>query len=130
MNALNKAALIAKYVEIRDQIKAIESEQIAPLKAMLDKIETYFKAIAAVEGVDSWKTDGGTAYLVTTDSVRLADPAAYMEYIIENDAWDLLEKRASKTAVRSFLETHKVLPPGAEITTRIEVNIRRPNAAN
>lgn len=53
-----------------------------------------------------------------------------MEYIIENEAWDLLEKRASKTAVRSFLETHKVLPPGAEITTRIEVNIRRPNAAN
>ncbi len=127
---LNKDALAAKYVEIRDQITAIENKakaETAPLRALLDKIELYFKAMAQEEGVDSWKTQSGTVYLSRTDSVRLADPAAFMDFVIQEGAWDLIEKRAAKLAVRGFLEANKTLPPGAEMSTRIEVNVRRPN---
>lgn len=132
MTTLNKDALAAKYIELRDQIAEIEAEmkaRTAPLKETLGKIETYFKAIASTEGVNSWNTNHGTIYLTHLDSVKLADPAAFMDYVIETESWDLIEKRASKLAVRGFLEANHQLPPGAELSTRIEVNIRRPSAS-
>jgi len=132
MTALNNDALAAKYVEIRDQVAEIEAEskaKAAPLKEILGKIETYFKGLAAETGTDSWKTKSGTIYLSTIDSVKLADPNAYWEYVVANAAWDLVEKRAAKLAVRGFVQAHGVLPPGAELSTRIEVNIRRPSAS-
>lgn len=131
MTTLNKDALAAKYVELRDQVADIEAEmkaKTAPIKEVMGKIELYFKALAQEEGVESWKTKSGTVYLSRTDSVRLADPATFMEFVIANEAWDLVEKRAAKLAVRGFLDSNGTLPPGAEISTRIEVNVRRPTA--
>ena len=131
MTTLSKDALAAKYVELRDQIAVIEADAkalTAPLKEVMGKIETYFKALAQAEGVESWKTHSGTVYLSRTDSVKLADPASFMEYVIANEAWDLIEKRAAKVAVRGFLDSNGTLPPGAEISTRVEVVIRRPSA--
>ena len=132
MTTLNKDALTQKYVEIRDQVAEIEAKakaEAAPLKETLAKIETYFKGLALSEGVESWKTSHGTVYLSRTDSVKLADASAFFEFVVANEAWDLLEKRASKTAVRGFLDANNTLPPGAEISTRIEVNVRRPSAS-
>lgn len=131
MSNLNKDALAAKYVEIRDQVAAIEARakaEAAPLKETLGKIEMYFKGLASEEGVESWKTKHGTIYLTRTDSVKLADAGAFFDYVVANEAWDLIEKRASKTGVRSFLDSNQLLPPGAEISTRVEVNIRRPSS--
>lgn len=131
MTTLSKDALTAKYIELRDQVAQIEAEasaKIAPIKAIMEKIDTYFKGCAQAEGVDSWRTSHGTVYLSRTDSVRLADPDTYFSYVVEHDAWDLIEKRASKTAVRGFLDAHGVLPPGAELTTRVTVNVRRPSS--
>lgn len=132
MTTLNKDALTAKYVELRDQVAEIEARakaEMAPLKETMGKIELYFKGLAAEEGVDSWKTKHGTVYLSRTDSVKLADPSMFFDYVVEHEAWDLIEKRASKTGVRTFLDHHNALPPGAEISTRVEVNIRRPSAS-
>ncbi len=133
MTTLNKDSLVAKYIELRDKVAEIEAaakEAAAPFKESMGKIETYFKAIAAPdqEGVDSWKTAHGTVYLSRLTSVKLADPGAYWEYVVANEAWDLVEKRAAKTAVVGFLESNGSLPPGAELSTRIEVNFRRPSA--
>jgi hypothetical protein len=131
MTTLNKDALAGKFIELRDQVAVIEAEmgeRMAPLKANMEKIKLYFKAIAAQEGVDSWKTAHGTVYLSHTDSVKLVDADAYFEYVVENEAWDLIEKRAAKVAVRGFVEAHGSLPPGAELSTRIEVNFRKPAA--
>lgn len=131
MTVLNKDALAAKYIELRDKVAEIEAEmkaQTAPLKETLGKIELYFKGLAAAEGVESWKTNHGTIYLSKVDSVKLADPSAFWEYVVANAAWDLVEKRAAKLAVRGFLEANNALPPGAELSTRIEVNVRRPSS--
>lgn len=131
MNTLNKDALAAKYIELRDRVAEIEAAakaETAPLKETMGKIESYFKALAEAEGVESWKTAHGTVYLSRQDSVRLADPGVFFDFVVANEAWDLIEKRASKTGVRSFVESSGSLPPGADLTTRIEVNVRRPTA--
>lgn len=131
MTTLNKDALTAKYIQLRDQVAEIEARtkaETAPLKEVMGKIELYFKGLAAEEGVESWKTVHGTVYLSRTDTVRLADPSSFMDYVIAHEAWDLIEKRASKTGVRSFIDTNHILPPGAEMSTKVEVNVRRPTS--
>ena len=41
-------------------------------------------------------------------------------------AYDLLEKRVSKTAVRGYIEADKSVPSGVNYGTRIDVNVRKP----
>lgn len=130
MTTLNKNALAAKYLELRNEVASIEAaakEKTGPLKELMGKIETYFKGLASVEGVNSWNTDSGTVYLSHLDSARIVDSAAFMDFVTETESWDLIEKRASKTAVRQFLTANNTLPPGVDLTTRIEVNVRQPS---
>ena len=90
------------------------------------KLEAYIKEQADEQGVDSFKTGNGTAFLTTTDFAQVADWDAVLEFIKDNDAFDLLEKRVSKTAVRGYIEADKSVPSGINYGTRIDVNVRKP----
>jgi len=129
MTVLNKDELAAAYIAARDRIAARDAankEANLDDKVLMDKIETYFKGISPIEGTDQWKTKHGTIYFTTKYSAKLVDPEAYLDYAISTESLDLLEKRASVTAVRAFVETHGQLPPGVELSSRTEVNVRRP----
>jgi len=81
------------------------------------------------EGVTSFKTTNGTAFLTVVDYANVADWDATLDFIRDNNAYDLLEKRVSKTAVRSYIENDKFVPPGINYGTKVEVNIRKPAGA-
>ena len=72
------------------------------------------------------ETKHGTAFLTTTDFATVADWDAMLTFVRENDAYDMLEKRVSKTAVRGYIEQTKTVPPGVNYGTRLDVNIRKP----
>ena len=57
---------------------------------------------------------------------QVADWDATLEFIKDNDAYDLLEKRVSKSAVRAYIEEDKAVPAGINYGTRIGVNVRKP----
>jgi hypothetical protein len=40
----------------------------------------------------------------------------------------MLERRISKTAVRSYIEAHKEVPAGVNYGTKLSVNVRKPAA--
>ena len=46
--------------------------------------------------MESAKTDEGTVYVLNQDSASLADPDAFMEYVRENEAYELMDRRANK----------------------------------
>jgi len=58
----------------------------------------------------------------------VADWDAVLGFIRENDAYDMLEKRISKVAVRGYIDATKAVPPGVNYGTKLEVNIRKPVA--
>ena len=58
-------------------------------------------------------------------SIKDLTPAT-LEFIKDNDAYDLLEKRVSKSAVRAYIEEDKAVPAGINYGTRIGVNVRKP----
>jgi len=123
--------VIQTYMKLRSKKEAIEAEtkeKVADVKANMAKIEAWLKEKADADGVTSFKTDHGTAFLTTTDFANVADWDAVLDFIRKEEAFDMLEKRISKTAVRGYIDTNKEVPPGVTYGTKLDINIRKPAA--
>jgi len=121
--------VVATYMKLRSQKEAIEAEvkdRVAGIKAKMEKLEAWIKEQADMQGVTSFKTKHGTAFLTTTDYANVADWDAVLNFIRTQEAFDMLEKRISKLAVRGYIEANKAVPPGVNYGTKLEVNIRKP----
>jgi hypothetical protein len=121
--------VIEAYLKYRNKKEALEAEikdQVKDLKDKMAKLEAWIKEKADADGVTSFKTANGTAFLTTTDYANVADWDAVLNFIKENEAYDMLEKRVSKTAVRGYIEQKKAVPSGVNYGTRIDVNVRKP----
>ena len=120
---------IGAYMVLRRKKEAIEAkvkDDISEIKAKMEKLEAWIKQQADTLGVTSFKTPHGTAFLTTTDYANVADWDAVLTYIRENEAYDMLEKRISKMAVRGYIDENKSVPPGVNYGTKLEINIRKP----
>lgn len=121
--------VIAAYVKLRTKKDAIEAEtkdRIKGIKEKLEQLEAWLKEKADEQGVTSFKTKHGTAFLTTSDYANVGNWDAVLEFIRENEAFDMLEKRISKIAVRGYIEANKEVPPGVNYGTKLEVNVRKP----
>lgn len=128
---VNVDDVVATYMKLRSQKEAIEAEvkdRVSGIKAKMEKLEAWIKEQADTQGVTSFKTKHGTAFLTTTDYANVADWDAVLGFIRENEAFDMLEKRISKIAVRGYIDANKAVPPGVNYGTKLEVNIRKPVA--
>lgn len=127
--SVNVDQVIAAYMTLRSKKDAIEGEvktKVADIKAKMEKLESWIKTQADAQGVTSFKTKHGTAFLTTTDYANVGDWDAVLDFIKTNDAFEMLEKRVSKTAVRNYVENDKFVPPGVNYGTKLEVNVRKP----
>ncbi len=128
---VNVDDVVATYMKLRSQKEAIEAEakdRVSGIKAKMEKLEAWIKEQADTQGVTSFRTKHGTAFLTTTDYANVADWDAVLGFIRENEAFDMLEKRISKIAVRGYIDANKAVPPGVNYGTKLEVNIRKPVA--
>ena len=120
--------LVDGYIQLRDkkaQLKAKHEAELAPINAMMDKIETHLLAQMQEQGVTSYKTELGTAYTSTTTKANVADWDGLLSFVREHSLWQMLERRVSKTAVDEYVAAHQDLPPGVNYSTAVAVNIRR-----
>ena len=123
-------AVIAKYLEIRDQVSQIEGAakaQTDSLKAQLVTIERWLHQKMQEVGTDQFKAKGvGTAFVKESDFCSVADWNAVLDFVKEHDAWHLLTKGVSKTAVKEFIDSSDgIPPPGVNYGMKQEVQIRR-----
>ena len=127
--SVNVDDVVATYMKLRSQKEAIEAEvkdRVSTIKAKMEKLEAWIKEQADIQGVTSFKTKHGTAFLTTTDYANVGDWDAVLDFIRTQEAFDMLEKRISKIAVRGYIEANKAVPPGVNYGTKLEVNIRKP----
>ena len=121
--------VIDAYLKLRveKEIKdAKHREEIKLLKDKMTKLEGWIKTQADEQGVTSFRTEHGTAFLTTSDFANVADWDSVLRYIQKHEAFDLLEKRVSKMAVRGYIDLHKSVPPGVNYGTAISVSVRKP----
>ena len=122
-------AVIKTYLKLRGQKEAIEAEaktKVKDIVAKLSKLESFLKIKADEQGVTQFKTEDGTAFLTTNDYAQVGDWDEVLSFIVKIEAYDLLEKRVSKYAVRGYIDANKAVPNGINYGTRISLSVRKP----
>ena len=97
--------LIDKYIEIRDKKAQLKAEYDLKKNKMddaLDKIEAVILKTFDASGMDSAKTENGTAYTSRLITATVADPDIFMQHVIATEAWHMIEKRCSKVGVEQY----------------------------
>jgi len=125
MADLNEA--VSKYLELRNKkakIAADAKAQVAVLEEAMEKIEAFFLSHMNKHGLESLPTGAGTPYKSTKVSVTVSDWTEFLPWVRENEKWDMLNRAASKDAVKAFKEENQDLPPGLNWREEIVVNVR------
>ena len=121
---------IKEYVKLRDAIlawKKKNDELEAKKKAALEKIEVWLLDQANKTGVDSFKTEHGTAYKTLKEHYRIQDWSAFIEFVKETNNYALLQKRVTKTVAKEVHNETGELPKGLDYFSEYTINVRRPS---
>ena len=129
MSDLNIDTLCKVYVKIRTKkqelVKAHE-EELEGLNAKLEQLSGAMKDMLATAGAKSIKTDHGTVYATTKTRYYPMDWGAFGNWVIENKAIDLLEKRVAQSNITKWLEDCPTNPPpGLQADTEQTVTVRK-----
>lgn len=120
--------LVSQYVRLRDKIKEAEDAHKAKLKNAKEHLEnlnnTLLDRLNQLGG-DSVKTQHGTVYRTTRRSATIADGDAFRQFVITNEAFDLVDWRANANAVDDFIKEQQAPPPGVNFSTAFTVGVRR-----
>ena len=131
---MNVDDLTAKYIELRERkakIRKEAEEAEAALDVIQDAVGDKIREIMHEQGVTSVKTAHGTAYIAYRESATVADWDVLLGFIKKSEAWDLLERRVSKSAVKDRMEEDRngqyqhEPPPGVNFVRIEGVNVRR-----
>jgi len=120
---------VAQYVKLRDLIKIKEKEfkeALDPYKKALEDLNSVLLNHLNQVGGNSVNTDNGTVYRTEKKSASLVDPKAFMDYVITNESWHMLDRKANVTAVAEFIKEQGTLPPGVNYSSAFVVGVRRP----
>lgn len=120
--------IVERYVLMRDkkaEMKAAYEASVADLNTGMAKLENAIMATLNEQGVESVRTNAGTAFKSVSTSATIADWDSYLAFVQANDRWDMLEKRCSKLAVEQYRAANDDLPPGVNWKQAVTVNVRR-----
>ncbi len=125
---LTDVELVELYIKLRDRRaarkRAYEVEDDSD-KFKQEKIEGILLHRFNESGAESVRTKAGTAYKKVSTSVSCADRAAFLDFVKENDLYDLLEARPAKTVVTQYFDAHGDYPPGLNIKKAVVISVNR-----
>jgi len=123
--------LVRAYVALRAAIAQEEEElkeRIAPLKESLETVSNELLDECNRVGADSIKTSAGTVSRRVTERFWASDWESMHDFIVQNNAPYLLEKRVNNAAMRQFLEDNPDKHPiGLNTDRKFTVQVRKPN---
>lgn len=123
----NKLARV--YIKMRDkksEIKKEYDEKVKAIEADMERIQQAFMDHMKATGVESMRTEFGTAYRTVKKTYITNDWGSLHKFILDHQVPELLDKRINQTNMKAFLEEHPdLLPAGLNSTMEYSVTIRR-----
>lgn len=125
MNNLDE--LVKIYLTIREERAKLE-EQDKQLKEEMDVIAQAMLVICNEANADSIKTPVGTVIRQAKERFYCSDWDSLKQFILENNAVDLLERRIHQTNFKEFMSEHPAegLPPGMNAMREFAISVRKP----
>lgn len=127
---LSMPEMIERYVKLRDLKEAANNnfkEKMRPLNEAMAAMEVQFLADLQSQGVESVRTESGTAFINTKSSATVKDPELFMDFVKNANEWGLLDIRVNKTAAKEQFNAG-VDVPGVKYTETLAVGVRRGKA--
>ena len=126
---LSAEKLAEIYIKIRDkraEIKDKYESEDSDLKDQMDMLAEKMLDICETQGADSLKTKTGTIIRKVDTRYWTSDWESFYDFIQENDAYPLLEKRIHQTNMKQFLEENPdLLPAGLQSDSKYSIVVRR-----
>lgn len=125
---------IEAYVNTRDELRAKQQAfklEEDTMKANMEQISMWLRDKADELGVDSFKTQFGTAYRSVKTSYRVATGGwdNFIGWVKETGNFQCLEKRVAKLATKEIHDDTGEIPPGLDYVAEVEFDVRRPTKA-
>lgn len=122
--------LVANYIKLRDKkslLKKQYDEKVAKVDAVMDKMEAIILKTFQDSGIDSARTDAGTAYISTRTSATVGSREEFLSWVLQDpdERSIFLENRVSKVAIEQFKAANDDLPPGINFRSEVTVGVRR-----
>ena len=121
--------LVKIYIKMRDkrsEIKAAFEQEDQAIKAQMGVIESKLLETCKIAGADSINTAVGTVIRSVRTQYWTSDWESMHQFIMENNAPELLERRISQTTMKEFIKNHPdKLPKGLNADSRYAITVRR-----
>lgn len=120
---------VQQFLWARDTKKHLEDEteeKVKELKEIMENLQGKLQSFLDVHGLDNAKTKFGTVHHTTRWTASLADPKAFMDFVINTGKFELLDRKANATAVKDYVGETNQLPPGCNLSAIKTVGVRRP----
>jgi len=122
--------LVKAYIRMRDarsELKAKFEEEDNKIVEQMNTVERLLLEVCKKAGADSVNIKGaGTIIRGVSTRYWTSDWEAMHNFIKENNAVDLLERRIAQTAMKEFLkENPDRLPKGLNVDSKYTITVRR-----
>ena len=129
MDDITTDKLAEIYIKIRDkraELKEKYEAEDVDLKTQQDMLAEKMLDVCREINADSIKTPAGTIIRKVDTRYWTTDWDSMYQFIVENDAYPLLEKRLHQTNLKQFLdENPNLLPAGLQADSKYTVVVRR-----
>jgi DNA-binding ferritin-like protein (Dps family) len=121
--------LVRVYLKIRTRIQTITKDYETALQELEDQkteVANEMRERMKAMGSKSIKTDYGTVMMSVKTHYTTQDWDSFKNFVVKNDAVDLLEKRIAQRNMASFLESNPgLVPPGLNSDQRYDITVRK-----
>jgi len=118
--------LVSAYINLRNAIRD-KDDEIRELKEKQAYISEKLMELFADQNLDSVRTPYGTATRRIQSTYWTSDWESMHNFIRDNDAFHLLEKRIHNGNMREFLEDNPdKLPVGLQSNNKYVISVRKP----
>ena len=125
--------LVTTYLTIRTERNTLKNQwetKDSELKADLDELERAMLVACNEINADSIRTGSGTIIKSLKETYTCGDWDNFKQYVVENNALDLLQQRISQTNFKEFMSTRQEegLPPGISTLREVSITVRKPTS--
>jgi hypothetical protein len=130
MSKYNAEELVSAYITLRNErakLKEDYEEADSKLVKDMDQIEQVMLEICNEVGADSIKTPVGTVIRRVNERYYCTDWDNFKNYLLENEAVDLLERRIHQGNFREHMTDiqGQGLPPGVNVMREFGITVRK-----
>lgn len=128
---MDYATAMTLYMKCRREQELIEGEctvKLVPVREKMQALLQWMETKALSEGLKNVPVAGvGTGYWTVHTSATVANPAEFWDFVKKNQAFDLVETRASSKAVKSYMDGHNAPVPGVNFGQTQVFKVRAAN---